>query len=100
MAADRVARGRERTHQILALDAVKEHHLLADGLLGQAALAHRARLSGSQTGGRARAFRRSWMARLSPSRHAMHRRLRIPDLRSGDDSPLSSWFRHAVLATC
>jgi hypothetical protein len=34
------------------------------------------------------------------SRHAVHRGLRIPGLREGDDSPLRIWFHHAVLATC
>ena len=33
-------------------------------------------------------FRRARMARLPSSRHAVHRSLRIPDLRAGDDSPL------------
>ena len=67
---------------------------------GQAALAHRARLSGAQAGGRARAFRRARMARLPSPRHAVHRRLRIPDLRAGDDSPLRTSFRPAVPETC
>src|ERR1700722_4462715 len=30
------------------------------------------------------------MAGLSPSRHAVHRRLRIPGLRKGSDSPLTT----------
>jgi hypothetical protein len=30
------------------------------------------------------------MARLPPSRHSLHRRLRISDLQTGDDSPLNS----------
>ena len=68
--------------------------------IDQAALAHRARLSGTQAGGRARAFRRARMARLPSPRHAVHRGLRIPDLREGDDSPLRTSFRHAVPATC
>src|SRR5882757_7211141 len=40
------------------------------------------------------------MARLPPSRHAVHRRLRIPDLRAGDDTPLSNTFCPAALAAC
>src|SRR3974390_733011 len=36
------------------------------------------------------------MARLPPSRHAVHRGLRIPGLREGDDSPLRTSFRRAV----
>src|ERR1700682_5733982 len=39
------------------------------------------------------------MARLPPSRHAVHRGLRVPDLRKGDDSPLRISFRRAVPAT-
>ena len=96
MAADRVARGRERADQILALDPCRKTSPSASGRPRQAALAHRARLSGTQAGGRARAFRGARMARLPSPRHAVHRRLRIPDLRAGDDSPLRTSFRHAV----
>ncbi len=66
----------------------RRHHLPLAGGHHQAALAHRARLSGTQAGGRARAFRRARMARLPSPRHAVHRSLRIPDLRAGDDFPL------------
>ena len=54
----------------------------------------------TQAGGRARTFRRAGMARLPPSRHSLHRGLRIPDLRAGDDSPLNRSCRHAFPATC
>ena len=74
----------------------RRHHLRHAGRSHQAALAHRARLSGTQAGGRARAFRRARLARLPPSRHAVHRSLRIPDLREGDDSPLRISFHQAV----
>ena len=47
-----------------------------------------------------RAFRRAGMARLPPPRHAVHRGLRIPDLREGDDSPLSTSSRRVVPAIC
>src|ERR1700681_1027111 len=40
------------------------------------------------------------MAWLPSSRHAVHRGLRIPDLRKGDDSPLRTSFRRAAPATC
>src|SRR2546428_12653464 len=40
------------------------------------------------------------MARLPPSCHAVHRGLRIPDLRAGDDSPLRTSHHHALPATC
>ena len=98
--ADRVAKGRGRADQILALNASARHHFPLAGGHDQAALAHRARLSGTQAGGRARAFRRARMARLPSPRHAVHRSLRIPDLREGDDSPLWTSFHHAVPATC
>ena len=78
-------------HQSL-LHFVGSHH--------QAALAHRARLSGTQAGSRARTFRRARMARLPSPCHAVHRSLRIPDLRKGDDSPLRICFRHALPGTC
>ena len=74
----------------------RRHHLPSPGRHRQAALAHRARLSGTQAGGRARTFRRARMARLPSPRHAVHRSLRIPDLRAGDDSPLRTSFRHAA----
>src|SRR3954451_484101 len=40
------------------------------------------------------------MARIPSSRNAVHRRLRISDLRAGNDSPLGTLSRLAVLATC
>src|ERR1700732_5450233 len=40
------------------------------------------------------------MAWLSSSRNTLHRGLRIPDLRKGDDSPLSSASRPDLPATC
>ena len=40
------------------------------------------------------------MAGFSSSRHARHRGLRIPDLRTGDDSPLSTSLYRSLLATC
>ncbi len=43
------------------------------------ALANRARLSGTEAGVRARALSGTRLARVSPSRHAVHRRLRLFD---------------------
>src|SRR5258708_17588692 len=43
---------------------------------------------------------RGRVAWLPPSWHHVHRSLRIPDLREGDDSPLRTSFRHAAPATC
>src|SRR5499427_9644746 len=87
MAFDRMARGGERADQILAFNVAAKYHFRKASRSNQAALAHRARLSGSQTRGRARAFRRARLAWLPPPRHAVHRGLRIPGLREGDDSP-------------
>src|SRR5580693_28344 len=100
MAADRAARGRGRAYQVLAFDAGEKYPVPRSGRCRQIALAHRARLRGTQARGRPRTFRRAQLARLPPSRHAVHRGLRIPDLRTGDDSPLSTSFRRAVPATC
>ena len=44
-------------------------------------------------------LRRTRMAWLPPPRHAVHRGLRIPGLREGDDSPLGIWFLQAVQET-
>ena len=64
------------------------------------ALAHRARLSGAQTGDRTRPLRGPRMARLSSSRHTVHRGLRLPDLPTGEDSPLSTTCRRCARETC
>src|SRR5271166_6077894 len=90
----------EKADQILALDPSRRHRLPSSGRHRQAALAHRTRLSGTQAGGRARAFRRAWVARIPSPRHPVHCSLRIPDLRAGDDSPLRTSFHHAVPGTC
>ena len=84
----------------MVLDASAKYHLRQPGRSHQATLAHRARLSGAEAGSRARAFRRARMAWLPPSRHTLHRGLRIPDLREGDDSPLSTSFQRNVPGGC
>ena len=82
------------------LSTLPENIAFQLGRSRQAALAHRARLSGSQARGRARPLRRARLARLPPPRHAVHRSLRIPDLRAGDDSPLSTSCHRAVPSAC
>ena len=67
---------------------------------GQAALAHRARLSGAQAGGRARSLRRARLAWLPSSRNAVHRGLRLPDRRTGDDSPSGPRSAAPVQVAC
>src|SRR5712675_379639 len=93
VALDRVAQRREGADQILALDTAPGHRLRTPGRSGQAALAHRARLPGAQAGARPWTLRRSRLAGLPPPRHAVHRSLRIPDLRARDDSPLGAACR-------
>ena len=101
VAVDRVARRREGADQVLALNPSRGHHSASTGLLRQAALAHRARLSRTQAGGRARAISpRPRMARLPSPRNAVHRSLRIPDLREGATSPLRNSFHRAAPAIC
>src|SRR5271156_5903261 len=88
MAPRRMATGRKRADQILALDpAGGDRPRDARGNC-QTALADRARLSGTQAGTRARSLRRTRLARLSPPHGALRRSLRIPGLRTESDSPL------------
>src|SRR5271170_2405211 len=98
--ADRVAGRRGCAHQILALQPRREDFIPRAGRHRQTALAHRARLPGPQAGDRAWPLRRARLAGFPPSRHAVHRGLRIPDLRAGDDSPLRTTFRPDVRETC
>jgi SRSO17 transposase len=50
MAADRMAAGGSRTHQVLAVDDGWQHHAQSSGPNGQTPLDHRAGLSGTETG--------------------------------------------------
>lgn len=45
-------------------------------------------------------FEGARLARPPSSRNALHRSLRIPDLRTRDDSPLSTSLHRSLLATC
>src|SRR3982074_2447755 len=100
MAFDRVARRGGGADQILAFTVAGNDHFRKASRSNQAAMAHRARLSGSQTRGRARAFRSATFAWLPPPPYAVHRGLRFPGLREGDDSPLGISFHQAVQETC
>src|SRR3954463_9786111 len=88
MAADRVARGRAGADAVLAGDPARGDRVRRSGRLGSAALADRAGLPGSQAGSRARALRGPRLARLPPSRHAVHRGLWLSDRRAGEIFPL------------
>ena len=89
-----------RPHQILALKPSRENQISRPRRYHQNALAHRARLSGAQTGNRARPLRGPRLAGLSSSRHTVHRGLRLPDLPTGEDSPLSTTCRRCARETC
>ena len=88
MASHRMARGRKRADEILAFDPVRGHPHRGPGRHGQIALAHRARLRGTQKRARPRPFRGAKLARLPSSRNPVHRRLWIPYPRTSGDSPL------------
>ena len=88
MAAHRMARGRKRADEILAFDPARRHAHRRSRRHGQIALAHRARLRGTQKRTRPRPFRRAKLARLPSSRNPVHRRLWIPDPRTSSHSPL------------
>jgi DDE superfamily endonuclease len=92
--------GRARTHQILALNARQEYVIPAAGGYGKNALADRARLSGPQAGNRSRSLRGPRVAWFSSSRHTVYRSLWVPDLRTGDDSPLRTSFRQESQKIC
>jgi hypothetical protein len=63
----------------------------------QIALAHRMRLGGAERRTRISPLRRSRLAWFSPPCDTLHRSLRIPYLRTGSDSPSSSWERKMPL---
>jgi hypothetical protein len=67
---------------------------------GEIALADRARLSGTQAGARLWRLRRAWVARLSPPRHALYLRLRLPDRRTRRPFPLRTALHPALLGIC
>ena len=93
MVPDRMARRRSRADKILAIHLARQHQQKCSGEHRQTALAHRTRLPGPQAGTRPWPLRGARLARLSSSRHTVHRRLRIPDLREGSDSPLRTTQR-------
>ena len=88
MVPDRMARGRYRPDEMFSVNAAREHQPLRPRQHCQAALADRARLPGSQAGTWPRSLREARMARLPSSCHAVHRCLRVPDLREGSASRL------------
>src|ERR1700685_1687807 len=88
MVGRRMARGRARTHEILAFDLARRHAARGSRRYDQAALAHRTRLRGTEERTRPRPFRGAGLARIPSSREPLHRRLRISDPRELGLSPL------------
>ena len=95
MVSDRMARGRTRTDQVFPLHSARDHQPPSVGGRDETALADRAGLPGSQAGARSWPIRRTRLARLSSSCHAVHRRLWIPALRKGSLSPLRTQPRRS-----
>src|ERR1019366_7336588 len=77
MAADRVAEDRGGADEILAVEPAGSHQSAPAGGHRQTALAHRARLRGTEAGTGTGTLRRPQLARISSSRHALHCRLWI-----------------------
>ena len=98
VAPDRVAPRGTGTHQILAVHLSTHHHPPGPRRSGQATLAHRARLSGPQTGAWPRPLRGTRMARLPPSRDAVHRSLWIPCRRARRFPPSDGFWLSSLKA--
>src|SRR5271157_3706533 len=84
-----MAEWRSCADEILAVDLAQGHAFAGSRRQGQIALAHRTRLRGAERRTRISSLRRSRLAWLSPPRDTLHRSLRLSDLRTGSDSPLS-----------
>src|ERR1017187_8787537 len=78
MAVDRVAQGREGADPVLALQPPGVEQRTPTGGYGKVALAHRARLPGTEAGTWTGALRRTELARVSSPRDALDCRLRVP----------------------
>jgi hypothetical protein len=79
---------RDSADQVLAVHLTCRYRLRRVGRSGQTPMADRARLPRAQAGSGAGSLRRAWMAGAAPSRHPVHRRLWIPDRRTGEFFPL------------
>src|SRR3954451_191883 len=100
MAADRVAPGRGRADQVLALQPAADDQAGEAGPHRQGALGHRARLRGAQTGDRTGPLRGPRLARLLPSGQPLHRSLRLPDRRALPFPPSPPVHPRADQDTC
>src|SRR5262252_9393323 len=99
MVADRVAGHGIGTNQVLAIHSAGRHRPGGTRSHGQASLDHRTGLPGIEAGTRVGPLRRTWLARVSPSRHLMHCGLWLPGGRTESFFPLSpsrkSWTTNA-----
>src|SRR5262245_846433 len=100
MALDRVACGRKRTDQVLALDLPAQDPTQEAGLLRKAPLEDRSLLPRAQTRDRAGTLRGTQMAWLPSPRNDVHCRLRLsrrrarpfpPGKRSNPVATLATW---------
>src|SRR5260370_37548726 len=78
MVVDRMAGAGERTDQVLAFYYPGPHHTERVGETSETPLDYRTRLPRAEARVGTGTLRRSGLARFSPSRHVMHRRLRLP----------------------
>ena len=78
MVVDRMAGARERTDQVLAFYFPCPYHTERVGETSETPLDYRTRLPRAEARVGTGTLRRSRLARFSPSRHVMHRRLRLP----------------------
>src|SRR5208337_3909168 len=93
MVVARVAQAREGADEILAVQPAGVDQPAETGGHGEAAVAHRARLRGTEAGAWTGALRRTQLARLSPPCQLLHCCLRLP---GGGAMP---FFPHARLPT-
>src|ERR1700690_313826 len=78
MVVDRMAGAGERTDQVLAFYSLGPHHAERVGETSETPLGYRTRLPRAEARVGAGTLRGSRLARISPSRHVMHRCLRLP----------------------
>jgi SRSO17 transposase len=92
--------GEPEPTKLLGFQHAQRHRLRPPRRFGEIALADRARLSGTQAGARLWRLRRARVARLPPPRHALYRRLWLPDRRTRRPSPLRTALHRALLGIC
>src|SRR5690349_11451311 len=100
MAADRVAQGRDRADQVLAVQPAADDQAGEAGPHRQGALAQRARLRGTETGDRTEPLRGPRLARLPSSCQPLHRSLRLPHRRALPFPPSTPVHPRADQDTC